>query len=66
MEGRQRSLSYRGKIFEAIRKGDAARARRSMAEHLSNIEKEFVEILFRSPAPSSEKAEVDEPKEVVR
>jgi GntR family transcriptional repressor for pyruvate dehydrogenase complex len=48
----QRSLDYHEQIFEAIRNGDPVRARRSMAAHLANIEKEFVKILYRPSAPS--------------
>jgi len=63
----QRSLGYHEKIFEAIKKGDAVRARRSMAEHLANIEKEFVKILYRPSAPSPRREHgIQEFKEVVR
>ncbi len=48
----RRSLRYHQQIFEAIRNGDASRARRVMAEHIADIEKEFVKILYR-PNPSS-------------
>jgi GntR family transcriptional repressor for pyruvate dehydrogenase complex len=49
----KRSLGYHQRIFEAIRKGDVSRARRAMAEHVADIEKEFLKILYR-PAESSE------------
>jgi len=48
----KRSLGHHRRIFEAIRKGDVSRARRAMAEHLADIEKEFVKILYR-PAETS-------------
>jgi GntR family transcriptional repressor for pyruvate dehydrogenase complex len=48
----KRSLGYHQRIFEAIRGRDVSRARRAMAGHLANIEKEFVKILYR-PAESS-------------
>jgi GntR family transcriptional regulator, transcriptional repressor for pyruvate dehydrogenase complex len=48
----RRSLGYHQKIFEAIRDGDAARARRAMVEHITDIEKAFLKILYR-PAPTS-------------
>jgi GntR family transcriptional repressor for pyruvate dehydrogenase complex len=48
----KRSLGYHQRIFEAIRDRDVSRARRAMAEHLADIEKEFVKILYR-PAESS-------------
>jgi GntR family transcriptional repressor for pyruvate dehydrogenase complex len=47
-----RSLGYHQRIFEAIRKGDVSRARRAMGEHIADIEKEFVKILYR-PVESS-------------
>jgi len=47
----KRSLGHHRRIFEAIRKGDVSRARRAMAGHLADIEKEFVKILYR-PAGS--------------
>ena len=43
----KRSLGYHQKIFEAIRDGDVPRARRAMAEHIADIEKEFVRILYQ-------------------
>jgi GntR family transcriptional repressor for pyruvate dehydrogenase complex len=46
----KRSLGFHQRIFEAIRGGDISRARRAMAEHIADIEKEFVKILYR---PSS-------------
>ena len=48
----KRSLGHHRRIFEAIRKGDVSRARRAMAEHIADIEKEFVKILYR-PAETS-------------
>ncbi len=48
----KRSLNYHQRIFEAVRDGDVARARRVMTEHIADIEKEFVKILYRSAAPS--------------
>jgi GntR family transcriptional repressor for pyruvate dehydrogenase complex len=48
----KRSLGYHQRIFEAIRDRDVSRARRAMAEHIGDIEKEFVKILYR-PAESS-------------
>jgi GntR family transcriptional repressor for pyruvate dehydrogenase complex len=47
----RRSLGYHRRIFEAIRDGDVSRARRAMAEHVADIEKEFFKILYR-PHPS--------------
>ena len=43
----KRSLAYHQRIFGAIRDGDVSRARRAMAEHIADIEKEFVKILYR-------------------
>jgi GntR family transcriptional repressor for pyruvate dehydrogenase complex len=43
----RRSLGYHRRIFEAIRDGDVSRARRAMAEHVADIEKEFVKILYQ-------------------
>jgi GntR family transcriptional repressor for pyruvate dehydrogenase complex len=48
----KRSLGYHKQIFEAIRDRDAPRARKAMAKHIADIEKEFVKILYR-PAESS-------------
>ncbi len=48
----KRSLAYHQRIFEAIRDRDASRARRAMAEHITDIEKEFVKILYRANPPS--------------
>jgi GntR family transcriptional repressor for pyruvate dehydrogenase complex len=48
----KRSLAHHRRIFEAVRKGDVSGARRAMAEHLADIEKEFVKILYR-PAETS-------------
>ncbi len=48
----RRSLRYHQQIFDTIRQGDATRARRAMADHIADIEKEFVRILYhptRSP-----------------
>jgi GntR family transcriptional repressor for pyruvate dehydrogenase complex len=53
----KRSLGYHRRIFEAIRDSDVSRARRAMAEHIADIEKEFVKILYRSAEPSSMKVE---------
>jgi len=47
----QRSLGYHQRIFEAIRDGEVSRARRAMAEHIADIEKEFVRILYRPQRP---------------
>ena len=49
----ERSLGYHQRIFEAIRDGDVLRARRAMTEHIADIEKEFVKILYRPAEPSS-------------
>jgi len=49
----RRSLSCHQRIFEAIYNGDAGQARRLMAGHLAEIEKEFVKILYRSSEASS-------------
>lgn len=43
----KRSLGYHRRIFEAIKDHDVSRARRAMAEHIADIEKEFVKILYR-------------------
>jgi GntR family transcriptional repressor for pyruvate dehydrogenase complex len=48
----RRSLRYHQQIFDAIRQGDAPRARRAMADHIADIEKEFVRILYH-PTRSS-------------
>jgi len=48
----KRSLDYHQRIYEAIKDGDVARARKVMAAHIADIEKEFVRILYR-PAGSS-------------
>ena len=42
----RRSLGYHRRIFEAIRDGDVSRARRTMSDHVADIEKEFVKILY--------------------
>jgi len=47
----RRSLRYHQQIFDAIRSGDGPRARRAMADHIADIEKEFVRILYH-PAKS--------------
>ncbi|NWF92434.1 MAG: FadR family transcriptional regulator [Syntrophaceae bacterium] len=47
----RRSLHYHQRIFEAIKEGDASRARRLMAGHLSDIGKEFLKVLYRSSPP---------------
>ena len=47
----KRSLGYHQRIFEAIRDGNVSGARRAMAEHIADIEKEFVEILYRPAEP---------------
>ena len=44
----KRSLGYHQKIFGAIRDGDVSRARQAMTEHIADIEREFVKILYRS------------------
>jgi len=44
----RRSLDYHQCILDAIREGDAGRARKVMAAHLANIEKEFLKILYRT------------------
>jgi GntR family transcriptional repressor for pyruvate dehydrogenase complex len=49
----KRSLRYHQQIFEAIRNRDAYRARKAMAHHIADIEKEFVKILYQSPKSSS-------------
>jgi GntR family transcriptional regulator, transcriptional repressor for pyruvate dehydrogenase complex len=48
----KRSLRYHDQIFEAIRTRDSQRARKIMAKHLADIEKEFVRILYQ-PSDSS-------------
>jgi GntR family transcriptional repressor for pyruvate dehydrogenase complex len=48
----KRSLGHHRRIFEAIRKGDVSGARRAMAEHIADIEKEFVKILYRQAETS--------------
>jgi GntR family transcriptional repressor for pyruvate dehydrogenase complex len=52
----KRSLHYHQRIYEAIRDGDVAQARKVMAAHLADIEKEFVKILYR-PVDASQKEE---------
>lgn len=47
----RRSLRFHQQIFDAVRSGDAPRARRAMADHIADIEKEFVRILYH-PAKS--------------
>jgi GntR family transcriptional repressor for pyruvate dehydrogenase complex len=53
----KRSLDYHHRIYEAIRDGDGNRARKVMAAHLADIEKEFVKILYR-PVDASQKEEL--------
>lgn len=48
----QRSLDFHQRIFEAIRDGDGTRARKVMAAHIADVEKEFVKILYK-PTGSS-------------
>jgi GntR family transcriptional repressor for pyruvate dehydrogenase complex len=48
----KRSLHYHEQIFEAIRDGNSTRARRLMTEHLTDIEKAFVKILYQSKESS--------------
>lgn len=55
----KRSLHYHQRIFEAIKEGDASRARRLMAGHLSDIGKEFVKVLYRSSASSKGRGTVE-------
>jgi GntR family transcriptional repressor for pyruvate dehydrogenase complex len=43
----RRSLGCHQRIFEAIRSGNPGQARRLMAAHLAEIEKEFVRILHQ-------------------
>jgi len=49
----RRSLSHHQRIFEAICSGNAGQARRLMAAHLAEIEKEFVRILHQPSKASS-------------
>jgi len=49
---RRRSLDYHQRIYEAIKEGNAAQARKVMAAHIADIEKEFLKILYRPPASS--------------
>jgi GntR family transcriptional repressor for pyruvate dehydrogenase complex len=44
----RRSLDYHQRILDAIREGNAGRARKVMAAHLANIEKEFLKILYQT------------------
>ena len=53
----RRSLGYHRRIFEAVRNGDVSRARRTMAEHIVDIEKEFIKILYQPP-PSLKTSEL--------
>jgi GntR family transcriptional repressor for pyruvate dehydrogenase complex len=48
----RRSLDYHQRIYEAIKEGNAAQARRVMAAHIADIEKEFLKILYRPPGSS--------------
>jgi hypothetical protein len=48
-------LGYHRRIFRAIRDGDVSRARRTMAEHIVDIEKEFVKILYQPADRIAEK-----------
>ena len=48
----KRSLDFHQRIYEAIRDADGARARKVMAAHIADVEKEFVKILYQ-PAGSS-------------
>ena len=48
----RRSLDYHQRIYEAIKEGNAAQARKVMAAHIADIEKEFLKILYRPPASS--------------
>jgi GntR family transcriptional repressor for pyruvate dehydrogenase complex len=43
----RRSLDYHQHIYEAIRDGDGVRARKVMAAHIADVEKEFMKILYR-------------------
>lgn len=43
----KRSLDYHQRILNAIRERDAGRARKTMAAHLADVEKEFVKILYQ-------------------
>jgi DNA-binding GntR family transcriptional regulator len=43
----RRSLDCHQRILEAIRGSDAGRARKVMAAHLADVEKEFLKILYR-------------------
>jgi GntR family transcriptional repressor for pyruvate dehydrogenase complex len=45
----RRSLGYHRRIFEAIRDGNVSRARRAMSDHVADIEKEFIKILYQPP-----------------
>jgi GntR family transcriptional repressor for pyruvate dehydrogenase complex len=48
----RRSLDYHQRIYEAIKEGNAAQARKVMAAHIADIEKEFLKILYRPPESS--------------
>lgn len=52
----KRSLDYHQRIYEAIKEGDVVRARKVMAAHLADIEKEFIKILYR-PVDAPQKEE---------
>ncbi len=62
----ERSLNYHQRIFEAIRQRDASKARRVMAAHIADVEKEFVRILYRSGPSTKEKERLKEISTEVR
>jgi GntR family transcriptional repressor for pyruvate dehydrogenase complex len=48
----RRSLDYHQRIYEAIKEGNAAQAKKVMGAHIADIEKEFLKILYRPPESS--------------
>ena len=48
----RRSLDYHQRINEAIKEGNAVQAKKVMAAHIADIEKEFLKILYRPPESS--------------
>jgi GntR family transcriptional repressor for pyruvate dehydrogenase complex len=48
----RRSLDYHQRIYETIKEGNAAQARKVMAAHIADIENEFLKILYRPPGSS--------------
>jgi GntR family transcriptional repressor for pyruvate dehydrogenase complex len=61
----RRSLDYHQRIYEAIKEGNAAQARKVMAAHIADIEKEFFKILYRPLHPLKEGNVLNIPKQMM-